>query len=72
MFGAYQSAAENRSDRDMTETLNVVYLEPVPADVEAVVRACLPPGLALRVRGAAETRPTHWPKPTLCWWRLRR
>ncbi len=34
--------------------LTVVYLEPVPADVEAVVRACLPPGLTLRVRGANE------------------
>jgi phosphoglycerate dehydrogenase-like enzyme len=34
--------------------LHVVYLEPVPADVEAVVRACLPQGLALRVRGERE------------------
>ncbi len=32
----------------------VVYLEPVPADVEAIVRACLPPELELRVRGAGE------------------
>ena len=35
--------------------LNVVYLEPVPDDVAAVVRACLPPGLTLHVRGAHET-----------------
>lgn len=35
--------------------LNVVYLEPVPDDVAAVVRACLPPGLALHVRGAGQT-----------------
>ena len=35
--------------------LQVVYLEPVPAAVEAVVRACLPAELALRVRGADET-----------------
>jgi phosphoglycerate dehydrogenase-like enzyme len=34
--------------------LNVVYLEPVPDDVAAVVRGCLPPGLALHVRGAHE------------------
>lgn len=34
--------------------LTVVYLEPVPADVEAVVRGCLPAGLALRVRGVEE------------------
>jgi D-3-phosphoglycerate dehydrogenase len=34
--------------------LTVVYLETVPVDVEAVVRACLPPGLKLRVRGAGE------------------
>ena len=32
----------------------VVYLEPVPADVEQIVRACLPPGLDLRVRREAE------------------
>lgn len=29
---------------------HVVYLEPVPPDVEAVVRACLPPGFTLTVR----------------------
>jgi phosphoglycerate dehydrogenase-like enzyme len=32
----------------------VVYLEPVPADVEQIVRACLPPELELRVRREAE------------------
>src|SRR5258708_5972527 len=32
----------------------VVYLEPVPADVEQIVRGCLPPGLALRGRGEDE------------------
>jgi phosphoglycerate dehydrogenase-like enzyme len=29
---------------------NVIYLEPVPARVEQIVRSCLPPGLSLRVR----------------------
>jgi glyoxylate reductase len=33
---------------------NVTYLEPVPADVEAIIRSCLPPELALRVRGQDE------------------
>ena len=33
----------------------VIYLEPVPPDVEAVVRSRLPPLLALRVRRADET-----------------
>jgi phosphoglycerate dehydrogenase-like enzyme len=33
---------------------NVVYLEPVPPDAERIVRACLPPGLALRVRAVNE------------------
>ncbi len=37
----------------MTE-LTVVYLEPVPADVEAILRERLPAGLRLRVRGAEE------------------
>src|SRR5260370_1434873 len=32
----------------------VVYLEPVPAGVEQIVRACLPPELELRVRRGAE------------------
>jgi phosphoglycerate dehydrogenase-like enzyme len=32
----------------------VVYLEPVPADVEQIVRACLPPELELRVRREVE------------------
>ena len=32
----------------------VVYLEPVPTDVEQIVRGCLPPGLALRVRREGE------------------
>jgi phosphoglycerate dehydrogenase-like enzyme len=35
--------------------LNVVYLEPVPADVETVVRGCLPPGLKLHVRAMDES-----------------
>jgi phosphoglycerate dehydrogenase-like enzyme len=32
----------------------VVYLEPVPADVEQIVRACLPAGFELRVRRETE------------------
>jgi len=32
----------------------VVYLEPVPADVEQIVRSCLPPELKLRVRREGE------------------
>jgi phosphoglycerate dehydrogenase-like enzyme len=32
----------------------VVYLEPVPADVEQIVRGCLPPEFELRVRREAE------------------
>jgi len=35
----------------------VVYLEPVPADVEQIVRACLPPELELRVRREGEPVP---------------
>ena len=35
-------------------TYHVVYLEPVPADVEHIVRGCLPPELELRVRREAE------------------
>ena len=35
-------------------TYTVVYLEPVPADVEQIVRTCLPPELELRVRREAE------------------
>jgi D-3-phosphoglycerate dehydrogenase len=35
--------------------LNVVYLEPVPLDVEAVVRRCLPLGLSLKVRAESES-----------------
>jgi phosphoglycerate dehydrogenase-like enzyme len=36
---------------------SVVYLEPVPAGVEAIVRGCLPPDFELRVRGQAEAVP---------------
>ncbi len=35
--------------------MQVVYLEPVPDDVEAIIRDCLPDGFTLRVRGANET-----------------
>jgi D-3-phosphoglycerate dehydrogenase len=35
--------------------MQVVYLEPVPDDVEAIIRGCLPDGFSLRVRGADET-----------------
>jgi phosphoglycerate dehydrogenase-like enzyme len=35
----------------------VVYLEPVPAGVEAIVRGCLPPEFELRVRRPDETVP---------------
>ena len=33
---------------------SVVYLEPVPAGVEQIVRACLPPEFELRVRREGE------------------
>jgi phosphoglycerate dehydrogenase-like enzyme len=32
----------------------VAYLEPIPADVEAIIRSCLPDGLELRVRRPEE------------------
>ncbi len=34
--------------------MKVVYLEPVPPDVEAIIRGCLPEGFSLRVRKADE------------------
>jgi D-3-phosphoglycerate dehydrogenase len=34
--------------------MHVVYLEPVPSDVEAIIRSCLPPGFSLRVRKVDE------------------
>ncbi len=34
--------------------MQIVYLEPVPDDVEAIIRGCLPDGFTLRVRGANE------------------
>ncbi len=34
--------------------MQVVYLEPVPDDVEAIIRECLPDGFELRVRSADE------------------
>jgi phosphoglycerate dehydrogenase-like enzyme len=35
--------------------MQVVYLEPVPDGVEAIIRGCLPDGLTLHVRGADES-----------------
>ncbi len=35
--------------------MQVVYLEPVPDDVEAIIRGCLPDGFTLRVRRAGES-----------------
>lgn len=35
--------------------MQVVYLEPVPDDVEAIIRSCLPDGFGLRVRRAHES-----------------
>lgn len=35
--------------------MQVVYLEPVPDDVEAIIRGCLPDGFSLRVRRANES-----------------
>jgi len=37
------------------ELMKVVYLEPVPEDVESIVRECLPHGLSLRVLRADES-----------------
>lgn len=34
--------------------MQIVYLEPVPSDVEIIIRSCLPPGLTLRVRKVDE------------------
>jgi len=34
--------------------MHVVYLEPVPPDVEAIIRECLPAGFTLHVRNAGE------------------
>lgn len=38
--------------------MRVVYLEPLPPDVEAVVRECLPEGFSLRVRQPGEEPPS--------------
>lgn len=35
--------------------MQIVYLEPVPDDVEAIIRGCLPDGFTLHVRGADES-----------------
>ena len=32
--------------------MHIVYLEPVPPDVEAIIRECLPAGFTLYVRNA--------------------
>jgi phosphoglycerate dehydrogenase-like enzyme len=34
--------------------MHVVYLEPIPPEVEAIIRSCLPDGFSLHVRGADE------------------
>jgi phosphoglycerate dehydrogenase-like enzyme len=35
--------------------MHIVYLEPVPTDVETIIRECLPDGFSLRVRDADES-----------------
>jgi phosphoglycerate dehydrogenase-like enzyme len=35
--------------------MQVIYLEPVPPDVEAIIRSCLPSNFALRVRRSDES-----------------
>lgn len=35
--------------------VHVVYLEPVPPEVEAIIRSCLPDGFTLRVRQVNES-----------------